>query len=173
MSGLHSDLTKEQRAEKCHCGHTRGNHRWFAVGGKRRCYATDDDVQCDCLTFVAEGKNESMTEQEFVDILSPRYKGLDSDGESETDYDEGWNDAADECAQRIRKYFPEIERLRTENAELRKRLTVEMKTVRLPDDVELLRRASQVPYLLENYRAVCDDLDDYAMEIEAALGGEE
>ena len=125
MSGLHSDLTKEQRAEKCHCGHTRGNHRWFAVGGKRRCYATDDDAQCDCLTFVAEGKNESMTEQEFVDILSPRYKGLDSDGESETDYDEGWNDAADECAQRIRKYFPEIERLRTENAELRKRLTVD------------------------------------------------
>lgn len=35
-----------------------------------------------------------------------------------------------------------------------------------PDDVELLKRASQVPYLLQNYRSLSDDLDDVACELD-------
>lgn len=48
----------------------------------------------------------------------------------------------------------------------------------LPDDVELLKRASQVPYLLDNYRNTSDEIDEIACELEAAtaleaLGGRE
>ncbi len=59
--------------------------------------------------------SEPMTEQEFVALLSPGYRGLDSDGQSESDFDEGWNEATDECAKRVRKYFSEIEHLQSES----------------------------------------------------------
>lgn len=32
--------------------------------------------------------SKPMAEQEFVDLLSPKYRGLDSDGESESDFSE-------------------------------------------------------------------------------------
>jgi hypothetical protein len=36
-------------------------------------------------------------------------------------------------------------------------------------DADLLRRASEVPYLRDNYRRAADDLEDYAGEIDAAI----
>lgn len=53
-------------------------------------------------------------EQALVNRLSPGYKGLDENGDETTAhgpsmraYYEGWNNALDECAKRVRAYYRE------------------------------------------------------------------
>jgi hypothetical protein len=48
-------MDAETRAVPCSgCGHTRGNHRWFAVAGKHECYATIETTgdKCECKAFI-------------------------------------------------------------------------------------------------------------------------
>jgi hypothetical protein len=47
-----NEMTTAERAERCRCGHTRGNHRWFSVGGRRPCYEETDGTRCACGRFV-------------------------------------------------------------------------------------------------------------------------
>lgn len=57
-----AELDKEQRAELCRCGHSRGNHRWYAVGGKRPCYDFSDELRCGCAAFTAPQDVSGATE---------------------------------------------------------------------------------------------------------------
>ncbi len=49
-----SDLSAEERVQLCRCGHTRGNHRWYGIGGKHPCYASDNYGRCICAGFIPQ-----------------------------------------------------------------------------------------------------------------------
>ncbi len=71
---------------------------------------------------IHENDQESVpkdAEQDLVSKLSPGYRGLDENGDSKTLYDEGWNDALDEHAKRVRSYFRESAAKRRAGARLR------------------------------------------------------
>lgn len=53
---LPDNADADQRAKMCLCGHTRGNHRWYAIGGKHQCfyYEIESGERCNCEAFHVE-----------------------------------------------------------------------------------------------------------------------
>lgn len=80
MQDTESELNAAQRVELCRCRHTRGNHRWHAIGGKRPCYHETDGVRCDCAAFVAATTTEATyTDQQIRDAYEREYEEGDVD----------------------------------------------------------------------------------------------
>lgn len=63
---LQDPRTAKERAEPCgNCGHSRGNHRFHAVGGKRPCYDGDAAESCRCKAFVQRTQATFSAGQRF------------------------------------------------------------------------------------------------------------